>query len=315
MKQRSRSGGLPTQSRDAIRAILRKRPLENPELLTKSESWLLRARGHVFAMPKAGSPVIMLSSGGADSTAATHILMEKHKLVVYPLYVERGQRRVKNEEASVRYFNKFFQERYPSRYTDPFFMDVPIPPQEIRWPITRIADVIFNRDTLQRNGIPMYTSLLSSYAVQYANYLEITKGIRIRTVFCSFIAKDGIGMAYETLTALRTTTLNIISLTHDPTWQFTSLALETTLGNFWEKHDLLRWASAHKLPVERTWSCYWNGVFHCGICDGCRTRREAFRHARLPDATRYWTDLPVYGIYSKIRRLRQKLDPRLRPYV
>lgn len=39
--------------------------------------------------------------------------------------------------------------------------------------------------------------------------------------------------------------------------------------------------------VFRTWSCYYNKKFHCGLCESCNNRKAAFRQAKIPDKTKY----------------------------
>ena len=42
-----------------------------------------------------------------------------------------------------------------------------------------------------------------------------------------------------------------------------------------------------QVPLERTWSCYEGGVFHCGKCGTCNERKAAFKEAGLVDKTDY----------------------------
>ncbi len=39
--------------------------------------------------------------------------------------------------------------------------------------------------------------------------------------------------------------------------------------------------------IFRTWSCYENKKFHCGICESCNNRKTAFSKARIMDKTQY----------------------------
>lgn len=39
--------------------------------------------------------------------------------------------------------------------------------------------------------------------------------------------------------------------------------------------------------IFKTWSCYSNKEFHCGICESCQNRKAAFLKAKITDKTNY----------------------------
>lgn len=45
-------------------------------------------------------------------------------------------------------------------------------------------------------------------------------------------------------------------------------------------HDL-------RVPLDRTWTCFYGGTEHCGKCPGCDERRKAFAAANMQDPTAY----------------------------
>lgn len=58
---------------------------------------------------------------------------------------------------------------------------------------------------------------------------------------------------------------------------------------FMEKDEIIRLGIKLGVPYELTWSCYRGGELHCGTCPTCRSRREAFIKAGVPDPTKYAT--------------------------
>ena len=133
----------------------------------------------------------------------------------------------------------------------------------------------------------MYSSLLSNFAVQYAYYLEIKYAIKTRTIFCGYVPGDGRYLRYENLTALRTNTHNIISLTGETDWQFTSLAIEKELKIILTKYDLVKYADYYHIPIEHTFSCIKYSYYHCGKCVYCQNKKFVFKKTGIMDKTIY----------------------------
>ena len=53
------------------------------------------------------------------------------------------------------------------------------------------------------------------------------------------------------------------------------------------KSEIIRKAVELGVPLDRTWSCYLNGPVHCGRCESCNNRRNAFAEAGVQDPTEY----------------------------
>ena len=280
---------LPKQTSKKIQEILLKRKLEDPVALKQIESFLKQKRGYVFRMPAKGEAVILTVSGGLDSTILWGMLLEEYQLHVYPVFFRRGHKRIKREEAAVDFFSEYYLEQHPHTYHPVQFLDVPMPPKEIRWKITEHSQEVVSRDTNQRKGLPLYSGLLALNAVEYAFFLQEEKNIRIRTIFSAFVASDGESLRYETLTAMRSVMQNICILTGDMSWQYSSVALEKELGHFFDKDVLIQWAAEKKYPLEKMFSCISpiNYKIHCGRCYFCQYRKQSFIKAGVSDPTEY----------------------------
>lgn len=53
------------------------------------------------------------------------------------------------------------------------------------------------------------------------------------------------------------------------------------------KREVIQLALRYGVPLEETWSCWGPGDVHCGICEGCLTRRRMFKELGLRDTTLY----------------------------
>jgi len=285
-------------TKDFIQKIKQKET-ENYKIIKNVESLLNKQRGYVFKMPRKNKPVIMMISGGLDSVTTISWLIETYKLNIFPLFIDRGQGRVENEEKSVRFFEKYFLEKYPKNFNNVFKISTKVPPSEIRKELILNSGNKVKKTKNQREGIALFSSLLGSYAVQYAKYLEYN-GIKVRTIFRATLASDSIYMAHESLTSLRTANLNICAQTNDFTWQFTSPLIEKELNYYLDKTDLLKWADKVDLPIEKTWSCYNNKKDHCGHCDGCCKRKESFQEVNIKDKTIYNDNSSLFKKIIKI---------------
>ena len=294
---------LPTLTKNQIDSILKNRLLEDLPTLSSIEKNLKSKRGHVFKMPKKNTPVILLLSGGLDTTIIWDILLSKYELNVYPLFIRRGQIRMPLEEKAVNDFANFYKKTYPHLFHTPLKVTTAIPPLEIRWDITKHADYPITQKPTSSLGLPLYSSELFNTAVQYAYYLQFNKNILIRDIFCGFMPSDGTLYRYETLTSIRSNNYNICNLTGDFSWQLSSLALEKELGFIFEKETLVEWAYAHNLPVELSNSCIKFSYYQCGKCGFCLLRKKSFLSAGITDKTIYLVDMSPQILFKVLNKL------------
>lgn len=66
----------------------------------------------------------------------------------------------------------------------------------------------------------------------------------------------------------------------------TELDIEAPFSNL-TKSEVIKLGSKLAVPYDLTWSCYFNKEKHCGKCESCINRKNAFKDAGIHDPTEY----------------------------
>jgi len=295
--------------------LLKSHPLEDIDSIIQTEKILHKKRGYAAAMPKKGADVIHLVSGGIDSISSWAMLMETYKLRVHPVCIETHQKRHVQEIKAVRYFSKLFKKRYPKLYVDPFIMTFPTATPEISRQLRGNLSKTIHPQVISDNFDPqtnasaitrqyLFPAFFPYPAALAALFFQLQRNVKIRTIFCSILPTDGLFNASQTFTALRAAAFSLCAFTHDFSWQVISLCFEKDLGFLRQKSDLIRWAHAKSISIERAYTCLKGGELHCGECLTCSYRKESFAAAGVPDTTIYINEqgTPAKKIVDVIKR-------------
>lgn len=264
---------------------LKSKRTEDPTVLKSLEDIILMRRCKVLKFPESGTPIVVMHSGGMDSTINIAILLKEFKLKVFPVFFNRGQTNLKQEREAVKFFENYFLEKYPLLYNKSVELKVDVPPKEYKDMLRATRDLEDNLQFRQRIAFPARNPVMILLAAEYAYSLQ-SKGVFPKTIFASFMNDDP--PRQSTLTAIRMLDLLICQIMGDYNWQVIAIPLEKELGNYYGKDVYLKWAVEHDLPIEKTRSCYRDTQEHCGQCDpACKNRKEAFVRANIEDKTFY----------------------------
>lgn len=295
---------------------------ENLQLISLIENYLTKKRGDIFKMPSPKKPVILIASGGLDSTIIWEILLQTYHLKVYPLFLNRHVKKSHHEQKSVHFFSHYFQKKYPELSQPVKEIFAPIPPTEINPESSKdITKTISPANIL--NGLDPKTGIFTPpaptqltftyplYGMAYADFLNNQKNLNINTIFTAVLPDDGTVVSPQTFTSLKTTLLTMCATSGNYNWQLCSLPFEKEMGHWFTKPELIKYAEKHlHLPMEKTWSCYQNYKNHCGDqCIACKNRRYSFHQAKATDKTIYQSDL--VSLNRKIKRKLKHLLTRI----
>lgn len=283
----------PTLPKRKILEILKSRELENVPLLTTLNSYLVKQRGYIVKLPRPGTPVISLMSGGLDTTVVTEYLLRVLKLQVYPVYMNRYKPNSKKAAQTVSYFSKRFTKLFPDLYHPPITFDIHIPPKPLEKTIFKSQNDVVPHFAHKHKGIPFQPNVYAYWCAYYARSLYEQHHINIHTVIGAWIPSNSDWYSYETVTAFRLIMLNLVIMIGDNSFQFFSLPMEPELGYFFDKETLIQWGQLVGVPLEKTWTCRGGGIFQCGHCTQCSVRREKFRLSGIRDRTVYQNELAV----------------------
>ncbi len=298
---------------------------EDPEVLSRLEAILKKKRGYNFKMPTKNSPVILIVSGGLDSTMLWYNLLSKYQLQVYPIHFV-GPHSILGERLSVNFFYSYFKKRFPELVKPVKFI-----PAYFNFSLKDDA----NKKILNNNFILMTRNLFVNkktrdkkvffvnYPVRWAYYslaayeygLELqAKNVPVHTIFTGTVPDDSLVSRESTLTTLRAVNAYFCSLFGDWEWQITG-PVEKRRGFFYPKKDSIKIGYKNGVPLEKTWSCGNNFIKQCGLCPTCKLRQWTFKEAGIKDKTFYFVSDKTRDflkkIYLKLSTIfNQKASPR-----
>lgn len=266
------------ESVDDIRERVGKAQRNYAKNMISIESVLKSERGYVTRKPIEEDVVVILS-GGLDSSVMVDMVIDRWDAIVHPLFVRRGQRACAYEEEAFDFFADFYSKRFPNNVGEPSKLDMKIPPDQYKQE--------FAPSLSQTIGHPMRNSTMQNMAVMYAMALNGKYDLDIKTILTGAVADDNTEPE-QGLLSLRSQTLNTCISMGDWLWQVTSPLIDPYLVERpISKAGLIRYAIDQGIPLERTRTCFGPYGEADGTCFACRKRLHAFVVAGEADPILY----------------------------
>lgn len=307
---------LPTVTTRAFDAAIRKRAMENPIVLRAATAYLHDARGYAFRLPKRGTPVILLLSGGMDSCVAWHLLIKRHELDVYPLFTDNG--RSPGARRAIRAISAWMRDRHAHAWREPYVMPQQYLPADMErtiragrlTPEALLSAYDRKIDRIHVSSLHGTNALTATAGATYSQYLRLTTGVSADTIFCGVTGDDGNYVRSQTFTFLRVATVFLTQLYGNERLQYASPFLERETGSLIDKSAYMGWAVAQGFPLEKTYSCSMGTTENCGECMTCRARRHAFEISGITDRTVYVSNDLVSRAIARVRRMLSRVTKR-----
>ncbi len=217
--------------------------------------------------PTTQDPVCVLVSGGLDSAVLTWRLAQVSARVI-PVYIRTG---MIWEEIEELWLGRFLSAIASPRIEPVIPLEFPL------------RDIYRSHWSVGGAGSPRYDDPDETVYLPGRNIILLAK----TAVYCALNRIPRIAMGHLAANPFPDATDSFMS----------AMATALSAGMEWPIRIERPFTSSHKvdvvnlgasLPLELTFSCIRPaGELHCGECNKCRERQEAFAAAGVPDRTRY----------------------------
>jgi 7-cyano-7-deazaguanine synthase len=214
--------------------------------------------------------VVVLVSGGMDSTTLLWYAVKERGLDVIPVFFKYGQRHKRQE-----YLSAVHQCTRLDLVVKTYEINLPFAGSALtdsKIPMPTIHEVMHDRQPITyvpfRNTILLGSacSLAEGFGAHYVMY-----GAQLRDMYGYWDCTEEYLKKFN----------DLISLNRN-----FAIQVEAPLVLL-SKADIVLRAMRLGVNLSDTYSCYKGGEIHCGACPTCYERRRAFIDARVPDPTAY----------------------------
>ena len=122
--------------------------------------------------------------------------------------------------------------------------------------------------------VPMRNAIFYSFAASYAEEVSATAIVGGHNADDEKVFADVSSGFFESLQRA--------FLAGSPILRKRGIRIERPLSRM-DKADVVKLAESQGIPLALTWSCHRDGKEHCWECQGCNSRRAAFKKAGIRD--------------------------------
>lgn len=221
------------------------------------------------------SRLLLVVSGGVESSVLMALAAQKQSTKVHALFFDYGQKTVDQEEAAIERLSRLYGIHWERAV-----LELPWMKEHLLGDAAQFA--LASKSRIRKNN--------SAHIVEYrnlaflgvaANYAAVLGATRIWAGFDYVSGRSGCAADKSpAFVGAFNRTLQVSKRGRVP-------KVEAPLqGN--SKAKTIRKGLSLKVPFIQTWSCYNEGVFHCGRCGSCVSRIQGFEELGLKD--------PVMGL-------------------
>ncbi len=214
--------------------------------------------------------VLVLTSGGVDSTTALAMMVDKHGSEnVVALSVSYGQKHTKEIEASKKLAEYYGVEHIYLNLAEIFkYSDCSL----LEHSEDEIPHESYKEQLEKTDGNPVstYVPFRNGLFLSTAASVALSKGCQV--IYYGAHRDDAAGSAYPDCTEKFNKAMN------EAIYEGSGgqVHIEAPFVS-WTKKDIVKKGLELKVPYELTWSCYEGKDKPCGVCGTCIDRQQAFK--------------------------------------
>lgn len=301
---------------------------DNPTVVKDLNKTFIKNRGYAFRMPKPGTPVLLIVSGGLDSTLLWFHLLHTYKLKVYPIFFQSSlfnKNNIPGERLAVSFFYHYFLKIFPQQVQPVSYvshnLSFSLTSNKNLSILTHNWKVALSNARISQNK--QNSTYLVDYPTRFARFMLSAyeyglslqaKGIMVSNIFFGVVPEDATIGREPTLAVLRSLNLYLCLLLGDWSWQVAG-PVDKEHDFYFPKTKSIQIAIKHNLPIEKTWSCVRALPLHCGFCNACRYRHASFIQTGIRDKTTYLVSDSLRHLIKRFMSLFNKKNKQVKSKV